>query len=425
VTVEAWIDRNENGRREPEEEPLEDVNFQAEWFTDFYGDNACCPESAYPVSDATGRAEFVAKGCGSDHVLVHAETPSGYRLVARDEFTFGFAPLAETMPAGRMYHSLAYVSTVDRFLLLGGVHYHSLKIPSPTPFWSEVWTYDLGENEWEMVGELEPGYFSSLAYDEESDRVIVLNTEGETWAYQVKANRWERMSPTVAPRGRCGHQMAYDSGSDRIVLFGGYGCEDGLDTLEERLLLNEIWSYDYNTDIWTQMQPQVSPPARINHSMVYHAEADRVIVWGGRPRAHVSDVRIWTYDYDADSWTPLEPEGGPARRLAYTAVVYHPPSGRILLFGGIGAEAVTSSQFKFAETWSYDLETNAWTLLEPSPYPSARCGHAMAYSSTANKIVLFGGVINAPFPDFTPHETWIFDPSTNEWANVTPGSTDP
>ena len=49
----------------------------------------------------------------------------------------------------------------------------------------------------------------------------------------------------------------------------------------------------------------------------------------------------------------------------------------------------------------------------------------MAYSSAADKIVLFGGVISASFPDFTSHETWIFDPDTNEWTNVTPGSMNP
>ena len=61
----------------------------------------------------------------------------------------------------------------------------------------------------------------SLAYDQESDRVIALNTDGETWAYQVEGNRWERMGPTPTPRGRCGHAMAYSSAADKIVLFGG------------------------------------------------------------------------------------------------------------------------------------------------------------------------------------------------------------
>jgi hypothetical protein len=159
--------------------------------------------------------------------------------------------------------------------------------------------------------------------------------------------------------------------------------------------------------------------------MAYHVEADRVIVWGGRPREHVSDIGIWAYDYDADSWELLEPEGGPVRRLVYTAMVYHPPSGRIILFGGVGAEAYPSSPFKFAETWSYDLNTNAWTLLEPSVSPSARCGHAMAYSSVADKIVLFGGVTDTPWSNYTSYETWVFSPAANEWTDVTPRSTNP
>jgi hypothetical protein len=61
----------------------------------------------------------------------------------------------------------------------------------------DVWTYDAGSNEWEEVGVLEAAVNANEAhapaYDQESDRVIILNSEGETWAYQFDTNQWQKM----------------------------------------------------------------------------------------------------------------------------------------------------------------------------------------------------------------------------------------
>jgi len=35
-------------------------------------------------------------------------------------------------------------------------------------------------------------------------------------------NTWKDMNPGNYPRARYGHVMAYDSQSDRVILFGGY-----------------------------------------------------------------------------------------------------------------------------------------------------------------------------------------------------------
>ena len=49
--------------------------------------------------------------------------------------------------------------------------------------------------------------------------------------------------------------------------------------------------------------------------------------------------------------------------------------------------------------------------------PSERAWHAMAYDSAADKIVLFGGGPDKLNPT---DETWIYDPQTNEWTDMTP-----
>jgi hypothetical protein len=38
----------------------------------------------------------------------------------------------------------------------------------------------------------------------------------------ILANTWTNMNPSTHPGARSGHAMAYDSESDRVILFGGY-----------------------------------------------------------------------------------------------------------------------------------------------------------------------------------------------------------
>lgn len=72
-----------------------------------------------------------------------------------------------------------------------------------------------------------------MAYDKESDRVILFGGQtgdnlrdprsynGETWAYDVEANKWTEMKPASGPRGRSAAELTYDAESDRVIMFGG------------------------------------------------------------------------------------------------------------------------------------------------------------------------------------------------------------
>jgi hypothetical protein len=106
MSLETWVDRNDNGERDRGEEPLAGVKIRAEWYRNLVGPD--CSQLANKevidlTSDATGHTEFLAKGWGCDSVKFRVETPSGYRLTTRDELyenewgefhsVFGFAPL--------------------------------------------------------------------------------------------------------------------------------------------------------------------------------------------------------------------------------------------------------------------------------------------------------------------------------------------
>ena len=104
-----------------------------------------------------------------------------------------------------------------------------------------------------------------MAYDSESDRVILVGghkvpgdygAQSETWAFDYNTQTWQNMLPTTKPL-RLAHQMAYDEESDLVVLFGGLEGSD-LNTI-----YNHVYTYDYNTNNWTLLPNNLCPEAGI------------------------------------------------------------------------------------------------------------------------------------------------------------------
>lgn len=60
-----------------------------------------------------------------------------------------------------------------------------------------------------------------MAYDAESDRAILFNTDGQTWAYDFDTDTWTHRAPKSPPPARTWYAITYDQGLDRVVVFGG------------------------------------------------------------------------------------------------------------------------------------------------------------------------------------------------------------
>ena len=323
----------------------------------------------------------------------------------------GAAPTSRVPPAGRIYHFMVHDPGSSGVFLFGGFAKHGMN----ESIQSDIWGYEIFTNEWDPVATLEAGIFGAAAGDPKSRRMIVLTMTGETWAYQFGTRSWEKKEPMRTPTSKWGHQLVHDAESDRVLLFGG---ADGTDAAAP--ILDETWAYDYSADTWTQMEPEVSPPPRAFHAMAYDAESDRVIAWGGRQYPETYDVSVWAYDYNTDTWTALESSPGPPREYAYPAMVYHPLTDRMILFGGLELSTWFSGRLS-DETWSYDYNTRTWTRLEPAVHPEKRSHHAMVYNPVADKIVLFGGELSSAYSDEVSEETWIFDPVAGEWSEAVAG----
>jgi hypothetical protein len=206
--------------------------------------------------------------------------------------------------------------------------------------------------------------YTAMVYDSESDKTILFSgQEGltggpfpqDTWTFDINTMSWNNMNSNNMPRSRSGHAMAYDSESDRIVLFSGWVATN--DTLID----------DLNTNIWTEMNPVNNPSNRFGHRMVYDVESDRVILFGG----WMNFEDTWSYDYNTNTWENLNPSVHPSAR-AYHTMTYDAESDRVILFGGGEPGSLPSYKKIFNKTWAYDYNSNTWTNMNPENPPSSR-----------------------------------------------------
>ena len=93
----------------------------------------------------------------------------------------------------------------------------------------------------------------------------------------------------------------------------------------------------------------------------------------------------------ANAWTNLNPSGTlpPARYQGAHGVRLEQRQGDPLWWDG--------REHQFNDTWAYDPATNTWTDLNPSgAQPPARSMFGMAYDSSKDRVVLFGGLNSTP-----------------------------
>lgn len=314
-------------------------------------------------------------------------------------------------PKSMMYHSLVYHNKAEKALLFGGVSKHG---------WisdiSEVWQYDLQTHNWSKIGKYEAISDSSVhaqspVYDEESNRIIVFTSRGETWAFHLENRSWDNRRPKNSPPPRCGHSMAYDTESDRIILFGGFGCSSIDDPI-----FNDTWIYDYNTNSWDQMKPYKNPPTRMYASMAYNSIEDNIVLWGGRLIEALDDNSLWKYDLNKNEWTQISLSGGPAHAYAYPSMIYNPKRNRIVLFGGGKLESAFKGK-QNNELWTFDFNDSKWQLAITHGAPTPVSLHSMMLIPDENEMILFGGEIEVMYSNKMLQGTWVLDLENHQWQN--------
>ena len=274
------------------------------------------------------------------------------------------------VPRRRAEPGIIYDSLRDMVVIFGGK-----ENTTSTGDRGDTWAYDYNTNTWEQkFPVLSPSARRAhrMVYDSESDRIVLFGGMyqtstfyNETWIGTPGSNTWQKMNPVLAPPARAFHHMAYDSESDRAIIFGG-STSTGSNSLFD------TWAYDYNTNSWENLTNASNhPQARSSHIMAYDSDSDRIVLFGGGNLTSTYD-NTWLFDYNTNTWTEMDPATSPPARCRHEAA-YDSQSDRVIIYGGTTGPWTTGNVLiTTGKTWAYDVNSDSWEMMsqpEPDPDP--------------------------------------------------------
>ena len=231
-------------------------------------------------------------------------------------------------PAARFGHTLLYDAARRRLLLFGG---------QASGFFSDVWAFGLDNGAWQQLAANEAGpsdrYGHSAILDEARGRMVISHgfTDAgrfdDTWAFDLASNRWSNITPSGArPLKRCLHHAVYDPANSQMLLYGG--CASGFGPCP----LGDLWSFDLNTNRWTERTPSTRPPARQHFGISFDRIRSQLFLYGGNGGGTLNDT--WTWDAATNTWRQPAVEGAPPVGRSRHESTYAADRGTTFFFGG-------------------------------------------------------------------------------------------
>jgi hypothetical protein len=147
-------------------------------------------------------------------------------------------------PPGRENALMTYDAATKQLVLFGG--------QAGTEDLDDTWTWD-GTTWTEQSPTASPPaeQYGSMAYDPATGQLLYVDgtLAGNTWNWNGAT--WTLLNPATKPTTpRLNPDLAYDSGTGRLVLYGGSTISGGL---------NDTWTWNGTT--WSEQVPVADPPA--------------------------------------------------------------------------------------------------------------------------------------------------------------------
>ena len=259
--------------------------------------------------------------------------------------------------------------------------------------YNDLWAFDVNTDTWAKVPVTGterpvPRANSAMVYDDLNDQIVMFggnssgnglrfNALNDTWIYDLKRNKWRKVTTPTAPSIRLYHSMVMDGANKRILLYSGGG-----NNAFTGPFLNDMWAFNTDSNTWKKvwdrsMSRLPSPIARINSALVEDRARKRITMFAGHDDSSVGHRNdVWVFN-SQNEWKRLNPGdtgtgAGCARfcacspdfvkvdpnspeRREYQTFVPVIGEDRAILFGG-----KTDCGY-IDDTWSLHLNTFKWT----------------------------------------------------------------
>ena len=208
----------------------------------------------------------------------------------------------------------------------------------------------------------------------------------DTWEFD--GITWTQVATNTPPPARAAAQMAYDSVTQKVVLFGGF---DGANYLEIPGCGMEQLRSGHMPHLRISLRAVTGP-------MLFPDPNGRVDFFGGFD-GQFYQLTMW--QWNGSDWTQLFPPTVPFARGS-AAVATNPVTGQVVMFGGL-------ADVNPINTWTYDGTT--WTLQSPRSQPPWVYGGSAVFDPLLSAVVLFGGGNGGVDQD----STWKWYGSVADW----------
>ena len=228
----------------------------------------------------------------------------------------------------------------------------------------------------------------------------------DTWTFNLGAQpgstlMWTQLFPPAFPEAGLDHiwsSMAYDPSTRNVVIHWAHRLPYGV---------NHTWLFNIDSQTYTEVtstpQPQFSEGGA--NAMDYDSKRKLVWLFGAGSNVYANGGNeLWTFNTATQTWTQVFSVGGPPPNRIWHGFVYISKYDKFLLWGGTTSELTPNG---LADTWLYDPQTTTWTQLTP-PNSPPRINNAnefvyMIYDS-ANDVV----ILNSPQSATAGPSFWLF-----------------